>query len=104
VGGNEDSAGSGRLEWIATALVAAVYLAFMLSVSLWPDWIAAPVSDNGLLSRGLLLGAAVATGTVVVAAVYTWIRNRQGDDHSGTGTATRSDMRSDIRSDTASRR
>jgi uncharacterized membrane protein (DUF485 family) len=79
VGGDDHSGGGGRLDWIATALVAVVYLAFMLLVSLRPQWIAASVTDDGFLSRGLLIGAAVAVGTVVVAAVYTWMRNRQSD-------------------------
>jgi uncharacterized membrane protein (DUF485 family) len=60
-----------------TALALVPSFAYLLALALAPRWLAAPISADSLVTRGLAFGLGLAAFLVVVSVVYTVVRNRR---------------------------
>ena len=59
------------LEWTATAVLFAVYFAYILAIAFSPASLGAPVAAHSPITWGMVTGAAVIVFSVVMALWYT---------------------------------
>lgn len=66
-----------RFAWLLSVLVFAAFLAFILAVAFTPRWLALPISEHSVISRGIPLGSA----TIVFGFVLTglFVRRANGE-------------------------
>ncbi|MBK8958830.1 MAG: DUF485 domain-containing protein [Proteobacteria bacterium] len=66
-----------RFAWLLSALVFAGFLVFILLVAFAPHWLALPMADGSVISRGVPLGSA----TIVFGFILTglFVRRANGE-------------------------
>lgn len=68
-----------RLAWTLTALVLLAYFAFILTIAFAPHWLAVPLSGDGPVTWGIVLGLAVIVVSFLLTGVYVRLANKQFD-------------------------
>lgn len=68
-----------RHAYALTALMIAVYFAYILLLAFQPQWLAHPLAVNMVTPVGLVLGVAIIVLTVVLTVFYVWRANNVFD-------------------------
>lgn len=68
-----------RLNWALTAIMVAVYMAFLLAMGFAPDWLGTRISADAVTSIGLPIGAGVLVFSFLMTGLYSWWANRRFD-------------------------
>lgn len=59
-----------RLSWTLAALILIVYYSFILVIAFAPGMLGVPVSNNGTVTWGIVLGLGVILFTFVITGIY----------------------------------
>lgn len=69
-----------RLAWTLSAIVLAVYMAFILLVAFGGEFMSAPLVAGGVTTVGIAIGVGVILSAIVLTAIYVWKANTVFDD------------------------
>ena len=69
-----------RLAWALSAIVLAIYLAFILLVAFGGAFMSAPLVAGGVTTVGIVVGVGVILSAIVLTAIYVWKANTVFDD------------------------
>lgn len=59
-----------RQSWSLAALMLLVYYSFILVIAFFPEWLGTPLSQNSILTWGLLIGIAIILFTFAITGIY----------------------------------
>lgn len=59
-----------KLSWSLAALMLLVYYSFILVIAFYPEWLGTPLSGDGILTWGLVVGIAIILFTFAITGVY----------------------------------
>ena len=59
-----------RLSWTLAALILIVYYSFILVIAFAPDLLGIPVSQNGTMTWGIVIGLGIILFTFVITGIY----------------------------------
>jgi len=68
-----------RLSWGMSLLVAVLFIGFNLAVVYTPDWLAKPVADGTVISRGIVIGVSIIVFAFLMTAYYVRVIGRRMD-------------------------
>jgi uncharacterized membrane protein (DUF485 family) len=71
---NDNRRGAGT--WMATAVVLGIYFAFILTIAFAPGLFTQPLGAGMATTVGFPVGAAIIVVCMIVAGIYTRIKNR----------------------------
>jgi uncharacterized membrane protein (DUF485 family) len=68
-----------RLVWALCAIVLAAYYGLMIVVAFWPDALHAPLSEGGVVTIGVPIGAAIILLSWLLTGLYVYRANTAFD-------------------------
>lgn len=68
-----------RISWGMSLVVAFLFIGFNLAVVYAPDWLALPVADGTVISRGVVIGVAIILIAFLMTAYYVRAIGRRMD-------------------------
>ena len=68
-----------RLAWVLSAIVLAAYYGLMIIVAFWPHSLHAPLSEGGVVTIGVPIGAAVIVLSWLLTGLYVYRANTTFD-------------------------
>jgi uncharacterized membrane protein (DUF485 family) len=74
---NRQGVDKGAGIWTLTAAVLFVYFAFILTIAFAPEIFGRPVAEGARTSVGLVVGTIIIVVCMVLAGVYTHVKNRE---------------------------
>jgi uncharacterized membrane protein (DUF485 family) len=69
-----------RLAWLLSAIVLAAYYSLMIVVAFWPSSLHTPLSDGGVVTIGVPIGAAVIVLSWLLTGLYVYRANTTFDE------------------------
>jgi uncharacterized membrane protein (DUF485 family) len=69
-----------RLVWLLSAIVLAAYYGLMIVVAFWPNSLHAPLSEGGVVTIGVPIGAAVIVLSWLLTGLYVYRANTTFDE------------------------
>ena len=69
-----------NLAWTLSALVLAIYMAFIFLVAFGGDFMSAPLVAGGVTTVGIAIGVGVILAAIALTAVYVWKANTVFDE------------------------
>ena len=78
--GQEELKSSSGIDWTCTALAVAAFFAYILVIAFDPELFRQPVAEGTLLSIGIVSGVLLSIFLVVLAGIYSWLRNRSDSE------------------------
>jgi uncharacterized membrane protein (DUF485 family) len=69
-----------RLAWLLSAIVLAAYYGLMIVVAFWPSALHAPLSEGGVVTIGVPIGAAIIVLSWLLTGFYVYRANTAFDE------------------------
>jgi uncharacterized membrane protein (DUF485 family) len=68
-----------RFAWALSALMLAIYVAFILVIAFEPQWLGTQISSGSIITWGIPVGVGIIIAAFVLTGVYVWRANGEFD-------------------------
>jgi len=59
-----------RFNWILTAVALSIFFSYILTIAFWPEWLAVPLGDDTVITRGIPIGFGVILTSLGLIGLY----------------------------------